>query len=292
MILMYFTVCLLQVKEMPNVLILPRSADYSEEVWMEIREKAISILQTFFIDGIIPKNAMSDIDEESEVDDENEQCVQQDRENALQIIVREQTDDVHTSPESSQKKGIDQVTKSLSQHQVSSLTQSTSARSERRRSRSGKKAKKRHAHQKSQQKFEDPSAFEKEGTSQRDDTAMSGTEQALSSSSEDSRNRKTPIESMQEPTATHVPNSSMKLSGSCSELLRDGYVIALYARDCPALHVSRPRVKGGCWILDSMSNVSKRDPAAQFLIIFRSKVCFKGTFHLFKEFIFHSIYFK
>jgi len=26
------------VREMPNVLILPRSADYSEEVWMEIRE--------------------------------------------------------------------------------------------------------------------------------------------------------------------------------------------------------------------------------------------------------------
>ena len=56
--------CLRQVKEMPNVLILPRSADYSEEVWMEIREKAISILQTFFIDGIIPKNAMSDVEEE------------------------------------------------------------------------------------------------------------------------------------------------------------------------------------------------------------------------------------
>ncbi|KAG9139234.1 hypothetical protein Leryth_011242 [Lithospermum erythrorhizon] len=30
------------IREMPNVLILPRSADFSEEVWMEIREKAIS----------------------------------------------------------------------------------------------------------------------------------------------------------------------------------------------------------------------------------------------------------
>ncbi|KAL9296998.1 hypothetical protein ACSQ67_022894 [Phaseolus vulgaris] len=99
---------------------------------------------------------------------------------------------------------------------------------------------------------------------------MSGTDQALSSSSEDSRNRKTPIE-MQEPTSSQVIKSSARLSGNCTELLRDGYVIALYARDRPALHVSRQRVKGGGWIMDSMSNVSKRDPAAQFLIIFRSK---------------------
>ncbi|MCI17240.1 C-terminal binding protein AN-like, partial [Trifolium medium] len=82
---------------MPNVLILPRSADYSEEVWMEIREKAISILQTFFIDGVIPKNALSDA-EESEVDDENEQSDQQYKENALQIIVREQLDDAYSNP--------------------------------------------------------------------------------------------------------------------------------------------------------------------------------------------------
>lgn len=260
------------VKEMPNVLILPRSADYSEEVWMEIREKAISILQTFFIDGIIPKNAMSDVEEESEVENESEQSDQQYKENALQIIVREQTDDVHVTPDNSQKKGGSLVKESSSsQHQVSSLSQSTSARSEGRRSRSGKKAKKRHTRQKSQQKSEDPSAVEKEGTSQRDDTAMSGTDQALSSSSEDSRSRKTPIESMQEPTGAQVIKSSMKLSGNCTELLRDGYVIALYARDRPALHVSRQRVKGGGWIMDSMSNVSKRDPAAQFLIIFRSK---------------------
>nr|KYP64255.1 hypothetical protein KK1_018847 [Cajanus cajan] len=260
------------VKEMPNVLILPRSADYSEEVWMEIREKAISILQTFFIDGIIPKNAMSDVEEESEVENESEQSDQQYKENALQIIVREQTDDVHVTPDNSQKKGGSLVKESSSsQHQVSSLSQNTSARSEGRRSRSGKKAKKRHTRQKSQQKSEDPSAVEKEGTSQRDDTAMSGTDQALSSSSEDSRSRKTPIESMQEPTGAQVIKSSMKLSGNCTELLRDGYVIALYARDRPALHVSRQRVKGGGWIMDSMSNVSKRDPAAQFLIIFRSK---------------------
>ncbi|KAM5555511.1 hypothetical protein ABKV19_023441 [Rosa sericea] len=61
------------VKEMPNVLILPHSADYSEEVWLEIREKAISVLQTLFFDGVVPKNVVSDEDkEDSEIGDENE----------------------------------------------------------------------------------------------------------------------------------------------------------------------------------------------------------------------------
>ncbi|PRQ58330.1 hypothetical protein RchiOBHm_Chr1g0358111 [Rosa chinensis] len=46
------------VKEMLNVLILPHSADYSKEVWLEIREKAISVLQTFFFDGVVPKKML------------------------------------------------------------------------------------------------------------------------------------------------------------------------------------------------------------------------------------------
>ncbi|MCL7023787.1 hypothetical protein MKW94_012446, partial [Papaver nudicaule] len=74
------------VKEMPNVLILPRSADYSEEVWMEIREKAISILQSYFLDGVIPRNAVSDEDdEENESGYEEEQSRRQDKERALQV---------------------------------------------------------------------------------------------------------------------------------------------------------------------------------------------------------------
>lgn len=263
------------------MLILPRSADYSEEVWMEIREKAISILQTYFFDGIIPKNAVSDDELESEIGDDNEQSDQQDKENALQICVRETADDIHLSPESSLKKGANQVKESSSQHQVSGTTQSSTVRSDGRRSRSGKKAKKRHTRQKALQKAENPSALEKESTSQREeDTAMSGTDQALSSSSrcpspEGSRSRKTPIESIQESTSNQILKSSTRLSGNCSEVLKDGYIIALYARDHPTLHVSRQRVKGGGWFLDSMFNVSKRDPAAQFLIIFRNKVCFK-----------------
>ncbi|KAG7990473.1 hypothetical protein I3843_02G026500 [Carya illinoinensis] len=267
------------VKEMPNVLILPRSADYSEEVWMEIRDKAISMLQTFFIDGVVPKNAISDEEEEgSEIADENEQVDKQDKESALQGLVGEQlTDDVLVSPESSEKKGTKNSNESPSQHQVSGLSQNTTTRSEGRRSRSGKKAKKRHTRQKSQQKSGESLVLEKGSTLlQEDDTAMSGTDQALSSSSrfaspDESRNRKTPMDSMQESTSDQLLKSKKKLSGKSDELLKDGYVVALYARDRPLLHVSRQRVKNGGWFLDTMSNVTTRDPAAQFLVVFRSQ---------------------
>ncbi|XP_052192374.1 C-terminal binding protein AN [Diospyros lotus] len=265
------------VREMPNVLILPHSADYSEEVWMEIREKAISILQAFFLDGIVPENTISDEEvEESEISNENEQSQKQVTESALQGSVCEPlTDDIHLTQESSRRRNSNESNESLGQHQGSALPQNTSNRSEGKRSRSGKKAKRRHARQKSLQKSDDTSTLEKESTSHRDDdTAMSGTDQLSSSrfaSPEDSRNRKTPIESVQELPSEQILKSSMSLSRKSGELLKDGYVIALHARDLFALYVSRQRVKGGGWFLDTMSNVSERDPAAQFLVVFRSK---------------------
>ncbi|PRQ58319.1 hypothetical protein RchiOBHm_Chr1g0357991 [Rosa chinensis] len=59
---------------------------------------------------------------------------------------------------------------------------------------------------------------------------MSGTDQALSSSSrfassEDSRSRKTPIESMQESSSDQLLKSRKRLSGKPGELLKDGYVV-------------------------------------------------------------------
>ncbi|KAG6582633.1 C-terminal binding protein AN, partial [Cucurbita argyrosperma subsp. sororia] len=266
------------VKEMPNVLILPHSADYSEEVWMEIREKCVSILQTFFVDGVYPENAISDEDEdECEVNEVKEQSDDRGIEGNLQLAVVEQlTDDNHLSPESSQKKGLNRSTESSSQPQSSSLSQTTVTRSDGRRSRSGKKAKKRHTRQKSQQK-DDSLMLEKESTSHReDDTAMSGTDQVLSSSSrfaspDESRNRKVPMESLQESISDPSLKSKKKLFRKSIDQLKDGYVVAMYARDCPTLHVSRQRVKGGGWFLDTMTDVTKRDPAAQFLVVFRNK---------------------
>lgn len=263
------------VREMPNVLILPRSADYSEEVWMEIREKAISMLQTFFLDAVIPKNAVSDEeDAQSEVVYESEQF---DKEVKGSILLGSSGERLGETPESSHRKVTDHSMEPSSQLQGSDLSQNTVTRSEGKRSRSGKKAKKRHGRHRSRHKSDDPFLMGKEAVLHiEDDTAVSGTEHVLSSSSrfaspEDSRSRKTPIESMEEFNSEQVKRSTMDMGRRSSELLKDGCVIALHARDPPALHVSRKRVKGGGWFLDTLSNITKKDPAAQFLVVFRDK---------------------
>ncbi|KAL3536775.1 hypothetical protein ACH5RR_000141 [Cinchona calisaya] len=265
-------------REMPNVLILPRSADYSEEVWMEIREKAISILQTFFVDGITPKDSVSDEEGESEMGHENEQPETQDSESALQSAVCEQlTSDISLNAERSQKKASNQSKESSSLLQGPVTSQVSSSRTDAKRSRSIKKTKRRHARQKSQHKIEGRLTHERESSSHHeDDAAMSGTDQVLSSNSrfaspEESRSRKTNVESIQESSPEPLLKTSMEFSRKSGELLKDGFVIALCPRDHHALHVSRQRVQGGAWFLDTVPNVSKRDPAAQFLVVFRSK---------------------
>lgn len=263
------------VREMPNVLILPRSADYSEEVWMEIREKAISMLQSFFLDGVAPKDSFSDEEEESEIGYENEVHQIQEVESTLQGSPSQQP--IEDVAESSQKRLVSVSRESPSQLQGSMVSQNSSGRSEVKRSRSGKKAKKRHGRQKSQHKVDDHLTFEKESTSHHEDGAtMSGTDQGVSSSSrfaspEDLRGRKTSIESIQELSVEQLSKKGVDVSRKSAELLKDGYVIALYARHHPALHVSRQRVEGGGWFLDTTSDVTKRDPAAQFLVVFRGK---------------------
>ncbi|GAB4861678.1 hypothetical protein Ancab_036931 [Ancistrocladus abbreviatus] len=264
------------VKEMPNVLILPHSADYSEEVWMEIREKAISILQTYFFDGVVPNSAISDEEEESVISYENELSDDQYKQSALQDSVVDQlTIGNSIIPESSQRKDSAGMESTPVQHQDTRVSQNISARSEGKRSRSSKKAKKRHSHQKSLHKSED--ILDKESTSQQeDDTAMSGNEQVASPGSlftlkEDSRGRKTPNKLVKESASDLLEKSNKGPIMKSRELLEDGCVIALHARDHSALHVSRQRVKGGGWFLEIMSSVTKRDPATQFLVVFRSK---------------------
>ncbi|XP_077233261.1 C-terminal binding protein AN-like isoform X2 [Tasmannia lanceolata] len=257
------------VREMPNVLILPRSADYSEEIWMEIREKAVCMLQTFFFDGLFPKDAISDEDDEnSDIEIEGEQLEKQEKEAQM-------ADESQVSPQYSQKQSINKL-ESQVQSQGSSVSRNTSTRSEGRASRSGKKSKKRPTRRKLQQKLDDPSALERDRncTSQREEDSR---DQVLSSSSrfaspEDSRNRQSyAVESTPESASEKQAALSIRLSRKSGELLKDGYCIALHARDRPGFHVSRQRVLGGGWFLDTISNVTKRDPAAQFLVVFRSK---------------------
>lgn len=258
---------------MPNVLILPRSADYSEEVWMEIREKAISMLQSFFLDNVIPNNDISDEGEEnSGIAYEGDQ-VDQVRDNSSQLFDSEQkTDASQFCTGSDQKLRISQPKES----QVSGLSQNTVTRSHRRRSRSSKKAKKRRARQSSQQKSPDFSGVEGSYSSQQEeDTAISGMEQSSRfASPEDSKSKQICLfESNMESSSQKQETVSGGLNRKCVELLKDGFVIALHTRERSGFHVSRQRVPGGGWFLDTISNVTKRDPAAQFLVSFKSKVC-------------------
>jgi hypothetical protein len=141
---------------MPNVLILPRSADYSEEVWMEIREKAITMLQSFFFDGVLPSSAISDEDEEiSEAKNEDDYLGPQAKDSQSQIFDTE-IDESHITLESEKKRAISHH----KEPQASGKSVNIGSRSEGRRSRSGKKGKKRPAHRRPQQKPDDLSAVE------------------------------------------------------------------------------------------------------------------------------------
>ncbi|MQM21701.1 hypothetical protein Taro_054745 [Colocasia esculenta] len=268
------------VREMPNVLILPRSADYSEEVWMEIREKAISILHSFFNDEVIPKDAVSDEeDEKSEIDEDD--STRQAKNSSFKVCDGEQqTDESQLNPDYSQKQSIQHLKDSHAQSQHSGISQSVSLRPEGKRSRSGRKNKKRAARRKSQPKSYDFSAVERESNSTSqydDDTAMSSRDQVLSSSSrfaspDDSRSKQVCLaDPILESTSVKPLTVSSGLTKKSVDLLKEGYVIALHTKDQSGFHVSRQRVPGGGWFLDVMTNVTKRDPAAQFLITFRSQ---------------------
>ncbi|CAM8890159.1 unnamed protein product [Rhodiola kirilowii] len=263
------------IKEMPNVLILPRSADYSEEVWMEIREKAISALRSFFLEGVFPNNVLSDEeDAESEIDQENIHNYGHAEGGMLEdSYVGQVTEDVDPSPASSWK--MDSVLSNECPTLDTGLQLNTLERTEGKRSRSSKKSRKRQAHQKALQKLDDFSIVAKESTSYRkEDTDISGTDQALGSSSrfassEDSRSRNIHMDSIEE--LVDLRKSALIKSRKSIGPLKDGFVIALHTRDCTSLYVSCQRAKGGGWFLDTIANVTTRDPAAQFLVVFRNK---------------------
>ncbi|CAA6656477.1 unnamed protein product [Spirodela intermedia] len=240
------------VREMPNVLILPRSADYSEEVWMEIRRR---LFPHYILSSMMGSEAMySENDSERRV-----------RTTYLQADEPEQqTDAILLEPEYTAHQLKDSV--ALSQH--STISESSRPQpSEGRRGRSGKKGKKRPARRRSQRKSDEFSAAgDSNSTLQRDqDTAISGSrDQAQSSSSrfaspEDARNKQ---------ICLAIRARSQLLS---VDDLKEGYVVVLHPKDRPGLHASRQRAPGGGWFLEVMTNVTRRDPAAQFLITFTTK---------------------
>lgn len=272
------------VREMPNVLVLPHSADYSEEVWMELRAKAVSILHTYFLDGVVPSNAVSDEDDDlKEFTSQEERSELQDKEKRVRVRDGELPDDEsQASPEFRQKQTFHQSQEPRVQSQDSGISQNSGGQREERHARSGKKGKKRPGRRKSRQKSDSSIVPEQENNCvalQRDDrgASISGRDQVLSSSSrfaspEDTRHRRGGDVGSTVDTASEKQTVISKAPYcQTGDLLKDGLVISLRAKGQPGYHVSRQRGPGGGWYLDTMSNVTKRDPAAQFLVVFQSK---------------------
>ncbi|CAI5534680.1 unnamed protein product [Closterium sp. Naga37s-1] len=65
------------VREFPNVLILPRSADYSQEVWEALQSKAVAVVRAFLTSGKVPEELVLDdsfggVEGEEEEEEEEE----------------------------------------------------------------------------------------------------------------------------------------------------------------------------------------------------------------------------
>jgi hypothetical protein len=116
---------------------------------------------------------------------------------------------------------------------------------------------------------------------------VSGRDQVFSSSSrfaspEDLKSKSKPaVEYTMEVTSSEKEVNKK----SSLDVLKDGSVISLRSRDQPGFHVARQCMPGGGWFLDVLSNVTKRDPAAQFMVTFRNKASFFWSY-----FIFGAIY--
>lgn len=207
-------------------------------------------MQYFLFEGVVPEIALSDEDDISETRYEDEQSEKSVKESPLQIQnCEQQTDRSHLSSEQTKTKCMQQSRNS--KVQVYLKSQNTSSRSEGRHSRSGKKGKKRPAHRRSQQKSDDVSAVESTNNSTShhgDDTAVSGRDQVLSSSSkfaspEDPNSKQMCLfEPMMESKSGKPMALSTKLKTESPDQLKDGFILALHSRGNPGFHVARQRV--------------------------------------------------
>lgn len=266
---------------MPNVLILPRSADYSEEVWMEIRAKAVTILRSFLLDGVIPSSAVSD-----EEDDDRDYSWQEERQDkqAEDMLVWSSDVKLLGEPPSGQDLRHKQMYFNTPdpRPQDGGVSQALMQCDNRSHGKAGgKKGKKRPGRRKSQQRSADSLAAERDTNwvaLQRDDRVASimGRDQVLSSSSrfaspEDSKLKRGDYPLAEEAMLERRSSLSFN-KGQAIDSLKEGYVVALRAENGAGYHVARQRGPGRGWCLDKMSNVTTRDPAAQFLVVLKNKV--------------------
>ncbi|KAH7438672.1 hypothetical protein KP509_04G025800 [Ceratopteris richardii] len=265
------------VREMPNVLILPKSADYSEEVWMEIRAKAVTILRSFLLDGVIPSSAVSDEDDDDYIWQEEKQ----DKQEKDPLMWSSEQKNLLADGQSLQDHRHKQMYFNTPDPRLQDgVTQQVSQRERSHCKGAGRKGKKRPGRRKSQ-RGADVLTTEREANwvaLQRDDlgASISGRDQVLSSSSrfaspEDSKCKR---EELITEEATSERRSSLGLYNGlyqqAIDFLKEGYVIALRVTDGSGYHVARQRGPGRGWCLDTISDVTIRDPATQFLVVLRN----------------------
>ncbi|KAL2607399.1 hypothetical protein R1flu_025972 [Riccia fluitans] len=278
------------VREMNNVLILPKSADYSEEVWAEIRAKAVSVLRSFLLDGVVPANAASD-DEDIDSIWQDDRAEKMDKESTARIKEGEQrSGESHTAQDFRHKQMYFQSHDQRVPSQEDDMSQGLVQRDSRNNhvKGSGKKGKKRAGRRKAQQQ---PSgtvnASERDTTwltYQREDrgNGTSSKDAVLNSNSrfgspEESKIKRETDVTLGVETIVESPQVLQKVAvkgtnqGAALDYLKEGQIVALRARADGGYYVARQKGPGRGWRLDTMVDVTCRDPAAQFLVIVRNR---------------------
>lgn len=247
---------------MPNVIITPRSADYSEEVWLELRAKTVELLRSFVLENAIPTEVTSEDDDD---DYYNSFTDEQQHKTPWKETFKEEIRTQHDGPggntsgtnsESRQKQIIFEAQNSGSLDQITGLD-SPEVRG------SGKRIRRRSGRRKSLQNLQSLG-------DQVTPVIVVGWERRLTSqlpfASPDQGDAKL-------KTTGDEPTGRDQLTmGLAIDQLKEGYVVALHALSGGGFYVARQMGPGRGWCLDVMSNVTVQDPAAQFLLIVRNRV--------------------
>ncbi|EFJ07708.1 hypothetical protein SELMODRAFT_928, partial [Selaginella moellendorffii] len=243
------------VREMSNVLILPRSADYSDDAWNEIRLKAFSLLRSYLVNGVIPASSVSE-DEEDWQEEKHERFERESAKEDDQWIA-----DSQTGQQFHRKQLVyppQEIREARSMY-----------------NKSGKKSKKRGSRRKSHQVPESFPVPERDANwvaLQRDDPGgTSGRDQAVNSTSrftspDDSKARREDAD-----VSSEKPASESVQDLQAIDVLKEGYVVAVRPVTGNGYYVARQKGPGRRWCLDVMSDVTPRDPAAQFLVVLRNR---------------------
>lgn len=271
---------------MPNVLILPRSADYSEEVWTEIRAKAVVVLRSFFIDNFIPQADLSEPEEwNSLLLEEKDGTV--DKDSTRDRDEDQQYADSQTSTDYKHKQMYLQSDK-RGHSQEGGIAATVSHREGRSAyAKSGKKGRKRTGRRKQHIIGETFAVGEREANLSALEraehaTSVSGCGQMTNPSSRfaspvdvkcEREGGLTTMGSIHESQDSVEPVKSA-VAGLAIGQLKDGLVIALRTAGEAGYYVARQRGPGRGWFLETRLDVSNRDPAAQFLFLIRHKVSF------------------